>query len=220
VFDEAKAQRYLFGDCQYMALALNILTGWPIVYLTAVGDELVHAAVAAPDGRVLDAAGFRDRKVVERIYAKAFGYYQHEIIGWPIQERDAVDVQALRPEEWERVHLDAVNVWFNAKQERGNVMAKVIYSVVDMEVLAQTARIIGEQSGAAGALADWEQRRAVGELPICLSVQQEGQRSGSYIVFDMRNPPEKLPAEWREQCIEAAAQIDAQLNEQGPTFKR
>lgn len=55
-----KLERYLYGDCCLLAMAVNELTGWPIVQIDE-GDEfdpdVRHVLVRMPDGRLLDAAG-------------------------------------------------------------------------------------------------------------------------------------------------------------------
>jgi len=47
------------GDCGYLALALNQLTGWSVVTITPVEDENYwpHAAVQMPDGNIIDIEG-------------------------------------------------------------------------------------------------------------------------------------------------------------------
>lgn len=47
---------YLEGECYAFAIALNQGLGWPLVGLMK-GDEIRHAGVRAPDGRIYDARG-------------------------------------------------------------------------------------------------------------------------------------------------------------------
>jgi hypothetical protein len=44
---------YLLGDCAALALAINSITGWPLIVITSP----CHAMTRMPDGRLLDAAG-------------------------------------------------------------------------------------------------------------------------------------------------------------------
>ena len=51
-----KQNRYLYGDCYLLALAVSALTGWPV----ATVKNGAHWMVRTPDGRLLDAAGLHD----------------------------------------------------------------------------------------------------------------------------------------------------------------
>lgn len=61
-----KINRYLFGECYRLAMAVSRLTGWPMVVIDLdldVEDRadgphgLPHVVVRMPDGRLLDAEG-------------------------------------------------------------------------------------------------------------------------------------------------------------------
>lgn len=45
------------GACGEIAWRIHERTGWPVVLLTSTGEGWVHAAVALPDGTVLDGTG-------------------------------------------------------------------------------------------------------------------------------------------------------------------
>jgi len=59
-----KQERYLYGGCYLLALAIHARTGWEIVSAwvesarTSFGED--HAMVRLPDGRLLDAAGLHE----------------------------------------------------------------------------------------------------------------------------------------------------------------
>lgn len=57
---EDKCERYLYGDCVLLALAVHARTGWEVVRIVD-GDpddpDVDHVLVRMPDGRLLDAAG-------------------------------------------------------------------------------------------------------------------------------------------------------------------
>jgi hypothetical protein len=55
----AKRHRYLYGDCALLALAVNELTGWPVVSVNMTGNN-GHVVVSTPGGRLLDADGLHD----------------------------------------------------------------------------------------------------------------------------------------------------------------
>lgn len=53
-------ERYLYSDCALLALAVNSLTGWPVVQIIEAPDDdpiIRHVLVRMPDGRLLDAEG-------------------------------------------------------------------------------------------------------------------------------------------------------------------
>jgi hypothetical protein len=62
-----QADRYAHGDCHILASVLNALTGWPI-HAGVTEDMwsqktcLVHAWVAMPDGRAMEAHGASEPK--------------------------------------------------------------------------------------------------------------------------------------------------------------
>jgi hypothetical protein len=57
VIDPWAVQWYRHGNCALLAITLHDLTGWPLLLLDADPQGWVHAAVRAPDGRVLDIGG-------------------------------------------------------------------------------------------------------------------------------------------------------------------
>jgi hypothetical protein len=60
---------YLAGDCDAFAVALHRVTGWPIRRVSSEEHGSMHRVVQAPDGRLLDAAGWIDESELCRRYA-------------------------------------------------------------------------------------------------------------------------------------------------------
>lgn len=62
-------ERFTYGDCHYLARAIQKRTGWPIHALTVKsypGEPCVHAFIWTPDGKCLDVNGLRSiRKVLD-----------------------------------------------------------------------------------------------------------------------------------------------------------
>ena len=54
-----KRDRYLYGDCALLALAVSARTGWPAVSADLDGNN-GHVMAQLPDGRLLDAGGLHD----------------------------------------------------------------------------------------------------------------------------------------------------------------
>lgn len=59
---------YVSGDCDAFAVALHRVTGWPIRCVSSEEHGPMHRLVEAPDGRMLDAAGWVDEKELRRRY--------------------------------------------------------------------------------------------------------------------------------------------------------
>lgn len=57
VIDGQAHDWYRHGNCALLAITLHDLTGWPLLLLDADPQGWVHAAVRAPDGRLLDIGG-------------------------------------------------------------------------------------------------------------------------------------------------------------------
>jgi len=55
--DEEKRNRYLYGDCAKLALAVHAITGW----MPAKLHDREHMMVIIPDGRLADASGIHDQ---------------------------------------------------------------------------------------------------------------------------------------------------------------
>ena len=59
---------YTQSDCDDFAIALHRMTGWPIMALSSAERGLLHRFVVAPDGRLLDALGWTNRKSMTKRY--------------------------------------------------------------------------------------------------------------------------------------------------------
>jgi len=70
-------------------------------------------------------------------------------------------------------------------------MARTTYALLDPEVLARNAQILGSQSSAARALSDAVDRARAGQTPVILSASCRG--STSTLVVDAGNLPDFLP---------------------------
>jgi hypothetical protein len=59
---------FLRGECDYFAVALHRMTGWPIrgVFSNDIGP--LHRVVEAPDGRLLDASGWTSLEALRKRY--------------------------------------------------------------------------------------------------------------------------------------------------------
>lgn len=59
---EAEKARYCYisGDCDVFAAALHRITGWQVIGVVSPSHGCLHRLVVAPDGRLLDAAGWID----------------------------------------------------------------------------------------------------------------------------------------------------------------
>ena len=66
-FTSDELNAFANGDCGYLALALNEITGWDVVIITPIEavatDFWYHMGVLMPDGRILDIKGAWDRDV-------------------------------------------------------------------------------------------------------------------------------------------------------------
>jgi hypothetical protein len=68
-------ESYLHGQCHLFAVALHKVTGLPLRAAVGWSDDidgevLVHAWVETPEGRVVDAAGFRSYEDVLETYGE------------------------------------------------------------------------------------------------------------------------------------------------------
>ena len=61
-------QMYISGDCDAFAVALHRVTGWPIRGVSSREHGPMHRLIQAPDGRLLDAAGWVSEKELCRRY--------------------------------------------------------------------------------------------------------------------------------------------------------
>jgi len=66
----ALVERYTDGECLTFAFAVHWMTGFPVEALSERGsDKYLHFAAIAPDGRVWDADGPRDKATCAARYA-------------------------------------------------------------------------------------------------------------------------------------------------------
>jgi len=84
-----KLERYLYHDCVLLALAVEHITGWPVVQIferddSGRGWSTRHALVRMPDGRLLDAAGPHDDYSGE----EPFSFADWEMDGHELMERE------------------------------------------------------------------------------------------------------------------------------------
>jgi hypothetical protein len=64
---ELDEERFTCGDCHYLARALHLLTGWPIVaFQDSWGRPDVHAMVKMPNGKLLDIYGPQSVRTARR----------------------------------------------------------------------------------------------------------------------------------------------------------
>ena len=67
--DVGKVQfRYLHGDCDDFALVLHHITSWPVYSVLSPSRGPLHRLVMAPDGRLLDAAGWVSAEQLAKRY--------------------------------------------------------------------------------------------------------------------------------------------------------
>ena len=79
------------------------------------------------------------------------------------------------------------------------------YEHMDTAVLETTARIMGDNSAAAGALRDMARRQQSGQVPAAVQARRRGAREGTLLVFDARQPPDFLPEGMRAAYVEVAS---------------
>ena len=99
-------------------------------------------------------------------------------------------------------------VWRAAEGGRDGMRGRASYVPISYDDLQVTAHIIGPQSAATQALANLEARHIAGQLPICLSVRKATASGGTFLVFDMRDPPDFLPAWVQRECADAVLEIE------------
>lgn len=93
------ASYFCRGYCAEFSIALHRLTGWPIVVFNEVVDEdgeefenLVHAAVKAPNGKYADARGFRSEA---EMMSKMLGSLGNKVLRHSISPSSEYDLESI-----------------------------------------------------------------------------------------------------------------------------